>query len=150
MDMSDHSAIIRTELVLSCSIDGEPRGKERARSTRSGRHYTPNKTKSWEHMASIIMRNSYRGEQIKNEPLLLIVDAVKSRRKSDKVKERFLRRVKPDIDNVIKAVADALEKSGVIKNDALIAQVISTSWHCAIDERPCVEVQLWQIKQGAS
>lgn len=140
--------IIKTELLLSCIIDGEPRGKERARSTRNGRHYTPGKTKSWERMASLIMRNAYYyGVPIENDTLLLVVDAVKSRRKTDKVKGRFLRMVKPDNDNVIKAVADALEKSGVIKNDAIISQVISTSWHCAQDDSPHVAVQLWRIKQ---
>jgi Holliday junction resolvase RusA-like endonuclease len=108
--------------LLRLTILGEPVGKGRPRvSTRNGviRSYTPKKTRDWEK------------------------DAVALARKNPGI--RLWRVARPDIDNVIKAVADAIQKAEIITNDSRICSVLGTSCYGATNEPPKVELILSRV-----
>ena len=48
----------------------------------------------------------------------------------------------PDADNVVKAVSDALEKAGIVRNDSQIWRVSAEKWYCDPDEEARVLVRL--------
>lgn len=119
--------------LLAVIIPGDPVAKGRPRAfTAVGGHtrmYTPKPTVRWESHAAFMMANAaqHRGYE---GPVRVVVDACKSRPKSGGYPARKMdpdgecwRTKKPDADNVFKAVADALEKSGVIVNDKQIAEI---------------------------
>lgn len=148
--------------LLNISIPGNPVGlgrprvelrQARPRCGKCGRgkpypHIHPAKTsETWTKMASKIMRVSYGFFATPAEgPLTLFVWAVKKRpvdryRKKDP-EGRFPRTTTPDGDNVLKIVADALKKAGVIADDKFIVEWYAKSLYAAKDEDPCVEVRL--------
>jgi Holliday junction resolvase RusA-like endonuclease len=58
---------------------------------------------------------------------------------------RFPHAQKPDLDNVLKAVCDALEKAGVIEDDKQIAVHHASKVWAAAGEAPAVHVRLWVV-----
>ncbi len=107
--------------------------------------YTPPKTAHWEGMAMTVLQQVYAGPPL-DEPLTLIVHAVAERPKrlmrAKDPHERLLRTAKPEGDNVLKCVGDALTKAGVIRDDACIVEWSVLSVYAAKDEGPCVELCL--------
>jgi Holliday junction resolvase RusA-like endonuclease len=119
-------------VILTCTIPGNPVAKGRPRSSVvNGRVHvrSPQKSASWETHASWVMSNARQG--ICHEgPVAVFIEAVKQRpssggypsRKMDPDGECYRCR-KPDVDNVAKAVLDALEKSGIIANDLQVCDL---------------------------
>lgn len=110
-------------------IPGEPQGKARPRfNSRSG-VYTPAKTAAYEQMIGIIAKSSMRGKSILTGPLHVDLRAVMpipkswSKAKRDAAILGEIRPTsKPDIDNIIKAIADGMNQI-VYADDAAIASV---------------------------
>jgi Holliday junction resolvase RusA-like endonuclease len=134
-------------------IPGQPVAKGRARSTRSGMHYTPAKTRNWESMAALVF-NLAIGSQCYNVPLKLEVTAYFKRpqrlltRKASP--NRIHHTVKPDADNITKAVSDALVKARVVTDDCIINWQLCVKYYCAKDVQPHVAVHLtsWQSESA--
>ena len=134
--------------VLNIRILGPPVGKGRPiASTVHGRVMmrTPAKTASWEGMAATVLQAQWGGPPI-DSPCELMVVAVSDRpkrlqRKSDPV-GRIIRTTKPDGDNVLKCVGDALKLAGVIRDDVLIWRWELSGYYAALDEAPHVAVRL--------
>ena len=140
---------------LSLTIPGDPVGKGRPIfSTRNGRvtARTPGKTAAWERFAAaaFFMR---RGGQTITGPCRLHVVAVGKRPKrlmgKDDPQGRVWRTTKPDGDNVLKAVADALVLGEVIRDDVLLVEMTVLSVYAAKGEQACVEVELTKEEGGA-
>ncbi|HBH0545707.1 TPA: RusA family crossover junction endodeoxyribonuclease, partial [Clostridioides difficile] len=99
---------------VNFTIDGEPVGKERPRfNLATKRTYTPNKTKSYEELIKWLYQSKvkYRFTGYIKMTIRCYYSIAKSN--SKKVKEQKRNNVlrpskKPDIDNVIKVVADSL------------------------------------------
>ena len=105
----------RVEIV----VPGEPRGKARARTLKSGRTYTPQGTKAYEALVQAAYWQAYMGSPgpkfAAGEPLRLTVDAFMklpasaSKKKLAMMLSGALRPAKkPDWDNIGKVVSDAL------------------------------------------
>ena len=149
---------------FSCTINQAPLGKGRPRATvRNGkaRVYTPAATADWEHYAALELGSRYRAAY-GSEPanymsgaLGLELVAVFSRTKalaSMNTKgiykhgaKRFPHPQKPDLDNVLKAVCDALEKAGVIEDDKQVSTITAAKMWAAAGEAPAVHVRLWVL-----
>jgi Holliday junction resolvase RusA-like endonuclease len=144
---------------MKWTIEGDPVGKMRQRArgikTADGgvtaRTYLPDKTKAgkptsktWEKEAAI--RIATAGPFQASGPFVVTVDAVKTRTKALQAKKhpdgRIVRTTKPDGDNVLKSVCDALEKAGVVKNDAQFADKQVRSWYAARGEEAKVEIEV--------
>jgi Holliday junction resolvase RusA-like endonuclease len=89
-------------------IPGKPEPKGRPRFTRSGRTYTPLKTQEWENTVGLTAIQ-HKPTELWTGPIAcgLVFQLPKPLKHP---KKKILRHiVKPDLDNVIKAILDAME-----------------------------------------
>jgi Holliday junction resolvase RusA-like endonuclease len=125
------------------------------------RVYTPASTADWEHYAALELGSRYRAAY-GSEPanymagaLGLELVAVFARTKalaSMNTKgiykhgaKRFPHGQKPDLDNVLKAVCDALEKAGVIEDDKQVSTITASKMWAAAGEAPAVHLRVWVL-----
>lgn len=141
---------MRTSIVLSVSIEGDIVGKGRPRFVRAtGRTYTPEHTRAWEKRAADVFASAWGDKPALHGPVIVRLNAVKARRQKDRHSARVLRTVKPDLDNVVKATLDAMERAGVIIGDQVVSGLIAYSWLAARGEGPCVEVIVEEVDETA-
>lgn len=116
-------------LQLQFPIRAQP--KQRARITRYGA-YTPAKTKTFESQLKLLALSQLPSafEQF-TQPLTLEIRFFFTRPKSCP-KDRFVPSVKPDLDNLVKAVKDALNQV-VWKDDALIVSLTASKAYAPTD-----------------
>ncbi|HBF7766709.1 TPA: RusA family crossover junction endodeoxyribonuclease [Clostridioides difficile] len=134
-------------MKVNFTIDGEPVGKERPRmNTYAKRTYTPNKTKNYEDYIKYLYQSKvkYYFKGYIKMTLRCYYSIAKSN--SKKVKEQKRNNVlrpskKPDIDNVVKIIADALNEIAY-KDDTQIVEVVASKYY---SDRPRVEVILEDI-----
>lgn len=126
--------------MIKLTIPGEPCAKQRPRVCKWGT-YTPAKTVNYETFIKELFAIS--GQQKLNGPLVLTIYAYFSIPKSDSKKTRqaklsgeILPAKKPDVDNLIKIVADAL--NGLAYDDD--AQIVSATIKKVYGENPMVHV----------
>lgn len=138
---------------ISWTVLGEPIGQGRPRACVIGGHarlYTPKKSASWCAQAVEAFACHWDGAPY-DGAVRVTVDAVFSR------PQRLLRRKdpdgriahasKPDADNVAKAVLDAMTKAGVLRDDALVTELLVRKWYAAREEGPRVEVSLEPMQE---
>ena len=133
------------------TIPGPPVGKQRARTVRTSsgkaRSYTPTKTKAWETKCAVLARRHWRTPSC--ALVRLTVEAVKARpqrlmRKADP-DGRIRCGTTPDLDNITKAVGDAL--NGICYgDDSQVVELVASKWYAARGEGPCVEVTVGEIE----
>ena len=148
-----------------CTINQAPLGKGRPRATVGpggrARVYTPTASADWEHFAALTLSSRYvlgcSPEPANFMPgaLGLELVAVFSRTKALATMNtkgvykygavRFPHAQKPDLDNVLKAVCDALEKAGVLEDDKQIVVHHASKVWAAAGEAPAVHVRLWVL-----
>lgn len=141
--MTDDTVLVRFV------IDGDPVGKGRPRVVLRAGHphaYTPAPTAAWEAKAAWLARNAWSARPPHDGAVSLDVLAVASRpkrllRRCDP-DDRMWRTSKPDGDNVLKAVADALVNAGVLRDDVLVVDWRVRCLYAARGEGPRVEVAL--------
>lgn len=111
-------------------IPGEPCGKGRPRFTQTGRAYTPAKTSNYEALVKVMYQEAAKGARFADVPLRMRIDACysipasASQKKKAQMRYGILRPTKkPDADNVLKIVADALNKIAY-PDDAQIVEAI--------------------------
>ncbi|EGT4600790.1 RusA family crossover junction endodeoxyribonuclease [Clostridioides difficile] len=134
-------------MKVNFTIDGEPVGKERPRmNSITKRTYTPNKTRDYEELIRWLYQSKvkYYFEGYIKMTLRCYYSIAKSN--SKKIKEQKRNNVlrpskKPDIDNVIKVVADSL--NGIAyKDDTQIVEVVASKYY---SDKPRVEVMIEDI-----
>lgn len=134
-------------------IPGDPVGKGRPRFTSPKvgrpRAYTPPRTARWEGMAAAVLQQEWNQSAL-DEPVVVDVVAVFQRpRRLDgrnKPTGRVPHTIKPDKDNVEKAVLDALKNAGVLRDDCRAYDGRSAKFYAAAGEVPHVEVTLWTVR----
>lgn len=101
--------------MITFVVPGQPQGKGRARSTRSGRHYTPAKTVAYERLIAECAAEVMGEREAITGPAELHVIAVfgvpgswSKKRREAALQWQTYPTVKPDADNVAKSVCDAL------------------------------------------
>lgn len=141
-------------MKLSIIIPGQPKGKARARTCKTGRTYTPENTVLYENLIKTIFLNQYgarwkiksTGDQktaLKME-LYAGYQIPKSFSKKDRIAALsgdLLPTKKPDSDNIAKVVADAL--NGIAYDDD--AQITDLTVMKRYTENPCVKVTIEEI-----
>jgi len=126
-------------------IPGKPQGKGRPRVTRYGT-YTPEKTREYENLIRACWLQQADGWTVRDGGVGMIVTAyfpipvsANKDRKSGMRSGRIAPQVKPDGDNILKVVADAL--NGYAYTDD--KQVVSMSIQKRYSDDPRVEVVLY-------
>ena len=146
--------------LLHIVIHDDPIGKGRPRVgmiAGQARAFTPAKTRKWEARAAAEVSSALpEGWTFPEAPLTLRVEAVfrrpgrlqcKHKRKpcrcdKDGLRGRHPHTSRPDGDNVLKALLDALEKGGAVKDDAIFQRIVIEKWYAAEDEAPSVTAEV--------
>lgn len=108
---------------VTFSVPGPPHGKGRARSTRTGRHYTPAKTVEYEALVAAQAKLAMRGQKPFNGPVAVEMEVIHtppaswSKKRAQEAKNGLGGHLatKPDLDNVAKSIGDGA--NGVVWND---------------------------------
>ena len=127
-------------------IPGEPVAKGRPRVVWNGgkpRAFPPTKTARWERGAAMLIRSAYRGAALEG-PVRLEVLAVKARPQRLMAKKHgdglLVRSTRPDLDNIVKAVMDALQMAQLILDDGQVAHLEAVSAYAERGGCPRVEL----------
>lgn len=132
-------------MKIRLTIDGHPKGKGRPKFTRQGNAYTPRDTKDYEDLVKLIYRREYGMFKFSAEKALdLRIRAFYPIPKSDSKALRMKKfknevrpnNIKPDIDNVVKIICDAL--NGVAFSDD--TQIVDQQARKFYSNEPRVEV----------
>jgi len=135
-------------IILAFTIPGEPVAKARPRMTRQGRTYTPSRTVNYETLIKECFASTFPGHVPLEGALVLNVQAHFAIPASWSLKKQRLAydcqlrpTKKPDVDNVIKSVADSL--NGIAwRDDSQIVTVIASKWY---SDRPRVEIEITEF-----
>lgn len=129
-------------------IPGKPLGKQRPRVLKNGTTYTPKKTVNYETLIKELYATEYRLEKPKEGPLKMKITAYFPIPKSvSKVKATSMERghirptKRPDVDNIIKIVADALNGLAY-KDDSQIVSCCLEKYYSSI---PRVQVEIEEV-----
>jgi len=127
--------------MISLTIPGNPVGKQRARVCRTGHAFTPAKTVNYEALVKQTFAAKYPDFVPMPGPVRMILSIylMPSKEMQRKIKKSIARIypiIKPDTDNIIKIMADALSGLAFV-NDK---QIISVYAEKKYSQRPCVEV----------
>jgi len=132
------------------TIPGKPFGKQRPRVTKAGIAYTPQETVNYENFIKLLYMQEYRNIKLEG-PLRMIIRAFykipKSTNKKDKelMLQNILRPTKkPDMDNIAKVIADALNGLAYDDDRQIVEMYISKIY--AEDE--FVEVVVEEVRGG--
>ena len=139
----------------TCTIPGQPVAKGRPRFARRGKGviaFTPKPSASWEMDAAIVMGRAWGDRPTLDQPCELTVAAIFPRpqrlicthkRACECSPARVAHDRKPDLDNVVKAVCDALQRS-VIRDDSSVCSLHAVKVYSRAggSESPCVQVRL--------
>lgn len=128
------------ELIL----DGEPIGKGRPRFSRATGHaYTPEKTARFEERLAWAAQDTMKRRPLFDGPLRVLINAYFSIPVSKAAKwrlaaleQKILPTKKPDIDNIIKGVADSLNKVVYVDD----TQIVSLAAGKFYSDRPRIEI----------
>jgi len=133
---------------INLTIPGEPTGKGRHRTTKTGHTYTPEKTRSYEKEVQTCYQMEYMGKQLLEGELIAEIDAYfkipKSATKGKRLamKNNIVRPTKkPDSDNIAKIILDSLNKIAYKDDSAIIELTVKKWW--TIDN-PRVEVLIYE------
>lgn len=145
------------EPILRMFVPTVPKGKERPRHS-AGRIFTPKATHDWEEAAALLARAELKGKAVCTDPVALMVLAVFRRPKNrPKIVSasvwarngRVLRPGRPDGDNILKIVADALQHRdyGILKNDSQIVAWTALSCYGSSTEKEGVWVVVERLDE---
>lgn len=137
-------------MTVKFSLDGKPVGKGRPRFTRNRKPYTPQTTKDFENAIA----NAYKNQcnyNFGDAAIALVVYAYYPIPKSasKKARQNMLvgnkpPTVKPDIDNVVKCICDALNKVAYNDDNQIVCMLAMKKY----SECPGIEVAIKSIDSG--
>lgn len=143
--MAVHFGDTENDFSVDFTVYGDPQGKARPRVTMHGT-YTPKKTRDYEKHVLLSYDMQCAGAMFPADAALQVVinayfpiPKSAGKRKRDRMQEGEIRpKVKPDLDNIAKAICDALN-GNAWRDDA---QVVSLHVQKYYDEKPRCEVQI--------
>lgn len=126
------------------TINSKLRGKGRPRFTKNGRTYTPKETVEYENMIKLEYQNQCGGYQFSGPvsvdiTIVHMVEKASSKKaRAEKLTGLTVPTKKPDIDNVIKIILDALNQVAYV-DDRMVIDVHAVKIY---GENECVSIRL--------
>jgi Holliday junction resolvase RusA-like endonuclease len=115
--------------AYSVFVNGIPRAQPRPRMTAAGHVYNPHSADAWKEIVRTAFM-SFRKPPIAN-PIRLRVSFFLPRPKALKGEIALPHAKKPDVDNLLKAVMDAMTVAKVWTDDALVYVTEAGKWYAA-------------------
>lgn len=128
---------------MKFTIPGEPTGKGRPRVMRTGHAYTPEKTVLYENLVKLCYKGKiHEGELAMDVKAFYQIPKSASRRNADLMQRWCIKPTKkPDCDNVLKIIADAL--NGIAYKDD--SQIVDARVRKYYSDEPRIEVEISEI-----
>ena len=135
---------------VTFTVPGSPVGKQRPRfSRKSGRTYTPEKTVNYETLVRLSYQQQVDAEPFeRDKPLALkleinqqIPNSVSKKKREMMIGKKILPTKRPDIDNVIKSVLDAVNGTA-FHDDSQIVKIYAVKY---FSDYPEVKVTISEI-----
>jgi Holliday junction resolvase RusA-like endonuclease len=129
---------------LIFTIPGEPQGKARHRTTKTGRTYTPAKTAQYENLIRQCFLASGDQERLEGQieaniqAFFSIPKSVSKKKREQMLTGEIRPTKKPDADNVAKSILDACNKIAY-DDDSHVVELFVEKWY---SEEPRVVVEL--------
>ena len=131
-----------TTVLIQCTVPGQPVPKARPRfSSRSGVAYTPKKTKEYEKNIKLYLKQTTTLHNVQGAvhvSLNIVFKRPKYMQHHKYPDGLVLHTKRPDLDNVIKAVLDAL--NSVLNDDAQVAKITATKYYAEKFSTPRTEI----------
>lgn len=134
--------------MINFIVYTEPFGKQRPRfSSRSGRAYTPDETKEREMIIRCAYLKQHRGKKLQGELKLKVVayfgipKSVKGAKREAMVSGEIRPTKKPDADNILKLIADSLNKIAFEDDSHFVAMSCEKYY----SETPMIEVFISEV-----
>ena len=127
---------------VEIEVSGQPQGKGRPRFTRTGKAYTPDKTREYE---SRIQAAAWKAmQEAKLEPTerfvsverIAFMEIPKSWSKVKRMEAEYgalQHTTKPDLDNIIKAALDGISSGKIIMDDKQVTSIKAKKMYCHPD-----------------
>lgn len=138
--------------MIQFTVYGEPVAQGRPRFSTNGgfvKAYDPAKSKDFKHYVKLVA-SEYRPLKLLEGPIQMDVKIYKStlksfsKKKAALAEEGELRPVtKPDVDNYVKGVKDAL-KSVIWKDDSQVVDLHISKWY---SQNPRIEITIQELKE---
>jgi len=116
----------------------QPVATPRPRVTRFGKVYY---TKTYKEYLKLL-REDLQHYQIPDGPLVVSIRFVLKRPKRLRKGDRVIHDKRPDLDNLVKGVLDAIP----IKDDARVVQLSAIKWYASSDESPNILLEITQFQ----
>ena len=137
-------------------VPGDPVGKGRPKfSTRNGfpRAVTPEKTVNYETLVRMEYERQCKGIFFAADEALRLVITVyrmpnkstSKKKRADMIAGKIRPGKKPDMDNIIKAIQDALNKVAYVDDNQIVEVFVRKHYS---EQPPCVEITIDQIAQN--
>lgn len=143
---------VSIDIELPGILMAQPRARFRVFQTKQGNQcvgtYHPKSINDWKAMAQAHVRAQYTEAPL-DQPLLVCIDfrfpkTLSESRIKSRMNMLMPHHVKPDIDNIWKAIQDAL--TGVLwRDDACIAMSFARKVCIPVTERPCIRLQVIKL-----
>jgi len=144
---------------ITFSVSGEPKAQPRPRAyslNGKARMYNPNSANEWKKLIGFTGAHVHGHRDPLNEPLR--VDCIflfpRPQRIQAKVYDRWLygdrefpHCGRPDLDNLLKAVLDALVDSPVISEDKVVIESSCRKYYHAVGEYPGALIRIWKTAE---
>lgn len=147
LDMNLYSTDF-TDEYKRLTVYVEPVPKARPRHTKTGRTYTPKKTVDYENLIAKCWNMGMSDSTLKME-LKFYMPIPKSMRKKDRelaLSGKIAPNKKPDIDNLIKSVLDALNEVAYF-DDKQVTSLVAEKLYA---DTPRVEIKITEIEKRAN
>ena len=119
--------------IGSFIVEGAPVAMGRPRFMKTGRVYTPQKTRDAVNNISSHAQSIIRERMIET-PIHLDVVFLHPRPKRLKKGPRVLKTTRPDLDNLIKTVKDGITSAGIWKDDSFVVKITALDFYASSDE----------------
>ena len=126
---------------VEIEVSGQPQGKGRPRFTRTGKAYTPDKTREYESRIQAAAWNAMQNmkldmtERFVSVEIIAFMEIPKSWSKVKRMEAEYgalQHTTKPDLDNIVKAALDGME-GAVYVSDKQVTSIKARKMYCHPD-----------------
>ena len=121
--------------------------KGRPRFTKTGRAYTPAKTKAATQQMVDVLAKERKETIAKGTAVCVYMRFYCKRPKHMGKGDAILKMTKPDVDNYCKLVLDACNDADVWVDDSQVVEILGQKWYCADYQEPEVQIQVNEVIQ---
>ena len=127
---------------VEIEVSGQPQGKGRPRFTRTGKAYTPDKTREYESRIQAAAWKAMQNmkldmtERFVSVEIIAFMEIPKSWSKVKRMEAEYgalQHTTKPDLDNIIKAALDGISSGKIIMDDKQVTSIKAKKMYCHPD-----------------